>query len=106
MARFRVRLEGVGVAGPDAELIVRRLLCEPHTDLTRGANVWLEFRALTDGQIEGYVGLLRSRGVHTRYLEILDDQPLRARLLERPLSALVADVEDRVMAAVESEDGP
>ena len=96
MARFRVRLNGIGVAGPDAELIARRLLCEPHDDVQVGTNVWCEFRSLTDGQIEGYVGLLRSRGVQVHYLEILDDQALRARLLQQPLAALVA--------ATESED--
>lgn len=92
-ARLRVRLAGASVAGPDAELIVRRLLCEPHRDVTHGPNVWCEFEHLTDGQIEGYVGLLRSRGVHVRYLAILDDQVLRARLLDRPLASLVADAE-------------
>jgi len=93
MARLRMRVEGAGVAGPDAELIVRRLLCESHVDVTIGRNVWCEFHFLTDGQIEGYVGLLRSRGVKVRYLEILGDQALRRRLLEQPLAALVAAAE-------------
>lgn len=93
MARFRVRLNGIGVAGPDAELIARRLLCEPHDDIQVGTNVWCEFHTLSDGQIEGYVGLFRSRGVQVRYMEILDDKALRSRLLEHSFAALIAAAE-------------
>jgi hypothetical protein len=93
MARFRIRIEGMNVGGADGEVIARRLLCAPFHDVYVSPHTWTEFRSLTDDQIEGYVGLLRSRGVHVRYLDILDDKALKSRLLERPLSALVADAE-------------
>lgn len=93
MARLRVRINGSEVGGADAEVIVRRLLCEPHDDVRHGGTQWCEFPSLTDGQIEGYVGLLRSRGMHVRYLQILDAEGLRARLLDQPLAALVAAAE-------------
>lgn len=77
---LRVRLAGADLAGPSAQVVMRRLLSEPHRDVRLGGaavgqgRMWLEFRDLTDDQIAGFVGLLRANGVKARYLEVIGDR--------------------------------
>ncbi len=80
MSVLRVRLAGADIAGPSAQTVMRRLLSEQHTDVRLGpraagqGRMWMEFRELTDDQIDGFVGLLRANGVKARYLEVFSDR--------------------------------
>ena len=80
MSVLRVRLAGCDIAGPTAQVVMRRLLSEPHVDVRLGprhvgqGRMWCEFHELTDDQIAGFVGLLRANGVKPRYLEVIGDR--------------------------------
>ena len=80
MKRLRIQVDRACLPGQAAELIVRRLLCEQYSLIQSKGRDWLEFRQLSDDQIEGFVRLLQSRGVRRNAWQLIDFAALRAVL--------------------------